>query len=66
MELHCLRTIFFPYMVCFAHIVDWEVQERQTGEHQDFANDGGFPQDGDENRMVEIYGLVSAHLIRRK
>ena len=39
MVLHFLRTMFFPYM-CLTQIVDWEVKERKTGEHQDYANDG--------------------------
>jgi hypothetical protein len=46
-------------MSCFTHIVDWEVQEKQTGEHQDFAKDGELPQDIDENQMVEKFGIVS-------
>jgi hypothetical protein len=28
------------YNPCFTEIADWEVQERKTGEHQDYANDG--------------------------
>jgi hypothetical protein len=28
------------YNPCFTEIPDWEVQERKTGEHQDYANDG--------------------------
>ena len=28
------------YIPCFTEIADWEVQERKTGEHQDYANDG--------------------------
>ena len=28
------------YNLCFTEIADWEAQERKTGEHQDYANDG--------------------------
>jgi hypothetical protein len=28
------------YNPCSTEIVDWEVQERKTGEYQDYANDG--------------------------
>ena len=62
MVLHCLRTMFFPYMPCFTQIVDWEVQETKTGEHHDYANDSELPHDGDENQIVENLGLVSTHL----
>ena len=38
MVLHVLRTMFFPYTPCFTQIVDWEDEERKTGEAQDYTN----------------------------
>jgi len=40
MVLNVLCIVFFPYIPCFTEIVDWEVQKRKAGEHQDYANDG--------------------------